>query len=81
MPSLSQLPSNLSRKEFLKALRKVGFIVNERGGDGSHCKATWPLTQKSITIPYHFRKDVLYYVLKEMRKMSGIEWKDIEKHL
>lgn len=81
MPSLSQLPSDLNRKKFVRALVKVGFEISERGGDGSHYKATWPSTQKSITIQYDFRKDVLYKTIKQIKTISGITWKEIEKKL
>ena len=81
MPSLSELPSDLKRKRFIRALRRLGFIVDESGGNGSHYKATWPKTQKSITIQYEFRKDVLYEILKDIEGYSGITWEDIKKHL
>ena len=62
MPSRSELPSNLNRRKFCKALTKVVFVISTRGGKGSHFKATWR-NQKSITIPGRFDKDVLYYVI------------------
>lgn len=81
MPSRNQLPGDIKRKRFIKALIRLGFEINERGGDGSHYKANWPPTQKSITIPSDLRKDVLYYILKEIEKYSGIKWEDIKKNL
>lgn len=81
MPSLSQLPSGLNRKKFIRALIRVGFDISKKGGDGSHYKATWPSTQKSITIQYDFRKDVLYKTIKQIKAISGIDWKEIEKNL
>ncbi len=81
MPSLSQLPSDLSRERFIRALSAVGFQINKKGGDGSHYKAIWPTTQKSITIQYDFRKDVLYETLKDIKVISGIEWEEIKKHV
>lgn len=81
MPSLSELPGEIKRKKFIGALKRLGFIVNESGGDGSHYKATWPKTQKAITIQSKLRKDVLYYLLKEIEKQSGITWNDIRKEL
>jgi len=80
MPSLSQLPDGIKRKKFLKALENVGFEIDEKGGDGSHCKVVWT-NQKSITIPNDFRKDVLYYILKEIKTISGVEWEEIKKYL
>jgi len=60
MPSLSELPGGIKRKKFTKALIRLGFIIDKKGGDGSHYKATWPATQKSFTIQADLRKDVLY---------------------
>jgi len=39
MPSLSELPGEIKRKKFIKALLRLGFIIDTRGGDGSHYKA------------------------------------------
>ena len=72
MPSLSELPSQIKRKRFTKALERLGFIINKSGGDGSHYKATWPKTQKSIAIQSDLRKDVLYYLLKEIELIEKI---------
>lgn len=51
------------------------------GGDGSHCKAIWPKNQKSVTIPSDLRKDVLYYLLKEIEKYSEVSWDEIKNKL
>lgn len=81
MPSLSELPGDIKRKKFIMALGRLGFVINESGGDGSHYKAMWPKTQKSITIQSKLRKDVLYYLLKEIEKYSGITWDEIKREL
>ncbi|MFA5188523.1 MAG: type II toxin-antitoxin system HicA family toxin [Patescibacteria group bacterium] len=81
MPSLSELPGEIKRKKFTKALIRLGFIINKKGGDGSHYKITWPTTQKSITIQSKLRKDVLYYLLKEIEEVSDITWDDIKREL
>ena len=81
MPSLSKLPSEINRNKFIRALRRLGFIINTKGGDGSHVKATWPNSQKSITIPSKIRKDVLYYLTKEIEKYSNVTWDDINNEL
>jgi predicted RNA binding protein YcfA (HicA-like mRNA interferase family) len=81
MPPLSELPGKIKRAKFTKALSHLGFIIDEKGGDGSHYKATWPKTQKSVTIPGDLRKDVLYYLLKEIENYSGITWEEIKKKL
>lgn len=81
MPSHSDLPGEISRKKFTRALVRLGFLINKKGGDGSHYKATWPLTQKSVTIQSDLRKDVLYYLLKDIEEYSDITWDDIRKEL
>ncbi len=81
MPSLSQLPGEIKRRKFIKSLARLGFIIDTKGGSGSHYKAIWPRTQKSIIIQSKLRKDVLYYLLKEIKEYSGITWDDIKKEL
>lgn len=81
MPPLSELPGEISRHKFLTALRRLGFEINEQGGDGSHIKVTWPRTQKSITIPTPLYKQRLKYILKEIENYSGVNWDQIKKEL
>ncbi len=81
MPSYSNLPGEIKRKKFIKALKRLGFYIDKSGGDGSHYKITWPRTQKSVTIPSKLPKQVLAYVLKEIEQYSGISWEDIAKEL
>lgn len=81
MPSLSELPGEIKRSKFIKALRRLGFLVDTTGGDGSHYKVTWPVTQKSITIPSKLPKQVLLYVLKEIESYSGVTWSQIKDEL
>ncbi len=81
MPSHSELPDGIRRGKFIKALQRLGWEISEVGGKGSHYKATWPLTQKSITIQYDFRKDVLSSVIKGINSISGHTWQDIKAKL
>lgn len=81
MPSRSQLPDSLKRKKLCRALERLGFEISTKGGNGSHIKITHIRSQKSTTIPDDLRKDVLYYVLKEIQKIGGVTWNDIKKHL
>jgi predicted RNA binding protein YcfA (HicA-like mRNA interferase family) len=78
MPSLSELPGEIKRNKFIRALQRLGFIIDKSGGEGSHYKVTWPKTQKSITIQSKLRKDVLYYLLKEIEQYSGVTWDNIK---
>ncbi len=83
MPSRSQLPGEIKRKKFTKALERLGFEISTKGGNGDYMKATWLPTQKVITIQRHVRKDVLYYLLKEIKGITDgqITWEDIKEKL
>lgn len=81
MPSRSELPGNIPRRKFLRALKRLGFEINTVGGKGSHVKIVWPITQKSITVTDDLRKDVLYYLLNEIENISGVTWEQIKKEL
>ncbi len=81
MPSRSELPGDLSRRKFLNALSRLGFEINTVGGKGDHVKVIWPATQKSVTVIGDLRKDVLYYLLKEIETISGVGWDQIKDNL
>jgi predicted RNA binding protein YcfA (HicA-like mRNA interferase family) len=81
MPSLSDLPDNITRAHFCRVLKKLGFAISTKGGKGSHIKATWSATGKFITLQDDFRRDVLYHVIKEIEKHAPITWEDIKKEL
>lgn len=81
MPTRSDLPGDLSRKKFLKALKRLGFTINRVGGKGPHVKIECPVSNKIITVPGDLRKDVLYYVLKEIERYSDITWENIKEEL
>lgn len=78
MPSLSELPDGANRSKFLRALRRLGFKIDTKGGKGSHCKAECP-NGKIVIIKASMRKDTLYYILKEIKEYSGITWDEIKK--
>ncbi len=83
MPSHSQLPGEIKRKKLIKALKRLGFEISTKGGSGDYIKITWPPTQKIVTIQRYVRKDVLYYLLKQIKEITNgqITWKDIKKEL
>ncbi len=81
MPSLSELPSKISRDKFTKALCDLGFEISKKGGKGNHYKATYIANQKCIIIPSDLHKQVLYYLLKEIEKQTNITWSDIQKYI
>ena len=84
MPPLSELPGDLPRKKFLKALQRLGFVVDPSGGDGSHVMINWPPTNKSVTIPHQMLpKQALKYLLKEIEVVTlhRVTWEEIKNAL
>jgi len=81
MPSRSELPGEIARWKFLNALRRLGFVESAVGGKGDHFKATWPPSQKSVSVIGDLRKDVLYYLLKEIEVISKVTWEQIKDQL
>jgi len=59
-----KLPSDIRQRRLLKALQKVGFIINTSSGKGSHAQAIDPKSGKYITIPNHLYKIALREILK-----------------
>ena len=83
MPSFSELPGEIKRSQFLRALIRLGFEISEAGGNGSHYKATWPRTQKAVTIEYKLPKQTLKYLIKEIEEITGgiVTWQKIKEKL
>ena len=81
MPSLSELPGEVKRRKFIRALARLGFVIDKSGGDGSHYKITWPSTQKSVTLPSKLNKQRLKYILVEIEEYSGVTWEEIKERL
>jgi predicted RNA binding protein YcfA (HicA-like mRNA interferase family) len=81
MSSPNDLPGEIKRKKFIKALERCGFVIDKVGGNGSHYKAIWPRNNKSITIQQDLPKPVLRYILKEIDACTGITWNEIKAHL
>jgi len=81
MPSLKELPGGINRSKFLKALKRLGFKIDMKGGKGSHCKAEWPKNGKVVVIKAGVRKDTLYYLLKDIEKYSGVTWEQIKEKM
>ncbi len=59
-----KLPSDIRQSRLLKALRKVGFVINLSHGKGSHAQAVDLKTGRYITVPNHLYKIALYEILK-----------------
>lgn len=78
MSSHNSLPSDIKRKRLTKALERLGFSIDQTGGDGSHYKAIWK-NEKFVVIPYNIHKQTLWYLLKEIQMISGLTCDDISK--
>lgn len=81
MPSHSSLPGEIKRHKFLKACCRLGFVIDRKGGDGSHFKIVWPKNNKMVTIPEDLPKQTLRYIIEEITQISGITWKEIKREL
>lgn len=84
MPPLSELPGTVPRNKLLRALRRVGFLIDVGGGDGSHVIVNWPPTNKSVTIPHQMiPKQALKYLLKEIETVTlgRVTWKRIKEEM
>ncbi|MFC1678249.1 hypothetical protein ACFLZ9_00755 [Patescibacteria group bacterium] len=83
MPPRSELPDRIKQNKFTHVLNSLGFEISKKGGKGSHYKATWPKTQKSITIQKDLRRDVIYYLVGQIEEITNkeITWESIEKNL
>ncbi|MCX6809201.1 MAG: type II toxin-antitoxin system HicA family toxin [Candidatus Berkelbacteria bacterium] len=81
MPSHSELPGEIKRPKFLRTCKRLGFVVDRRGGDGSHFKLVWPKNNKMVTIPEDLPKQTLKYIIKEIMEISNLDWDDIKKEL
>lgn len=78
MSSPNDLPGEIKRTKFLNALKRLGFEINQVGGDGSHYKVIWPRNNKSVTVPQDLPKQTIRYVVKQIEQCSGITWQDIK---
>lgn len=81
MPLPKNIPGEMNRDQLVRALRRLGFLIDTEGGKGSHIKAAWQENQKSVTIPGKLHKNALRYTLKAIEEYSGITWEDIREEL
>lgn len=70
MPSRSELPSDLKRKKFIRALQRLGFIIDKSGGNGSHYKVMWPTTQKVSQSSMNLEKTYFMRYLKKLKSVA-----------
>lgn len=75
------LPGEIKRNKLIRALQRLGFVIDTKGGKGSHIKIIWPRTEKCLTIPQSLPKQTLHYIFKEIEEMSGVTWNEIKNEL
>ena len=63
MPSHSELPGEIKRSKFLKICKRLGFVIDKKGGDGSHFEVVWPKNNKMVTVPENLPKQTLKYII------------------
>lgn len=73
------LPSDVRQSRLLKALGKVGFIIDTASGKGSHAQAIDEKTGRYITVPNHLYKIALKQILKLAEEL-GYDATEIMNH-
>ena len=61
--------SDLKQRDWLRACRKLGLLVDCRRGDGSHCLVKHPKTDAKYTIQHKLHKFLNMKIFKKM-----MEW-------
>lgn len=74
------LPGDLDVKKLVRALVRLGFIINEKGGKGSHVKAIWR-NEKMVIVQRNLYKQALRHLIREIEEVSGVTWEEIKKQL
>lgn len=64
------LPSDIKQSRLIRALEKSGFVIDFRGGKGSHVKAVDQKSGKFITVQNRLYKIALVEILKEAEKLG-----------
>ncbi len=77
---MNRIPSDIHPKKLLRALTWLGFVLNTKGGRGSHVKVIWR-NEKSITVQYNLHRHAFLGLLKEIEEISGLTWEEIEREL
>lgn len=65
-----KLPSDVKQSRLLKALRKVGFMIDAKSGKGSHAQAKDPKSDSYITVGNHLYKTALREILKTAEELG-----------
>lgn len=72
--------TDLTQKQWLKAIKKLGLTIEKNKGKGSHARVLNPKNSKFTTIPYKTHKFIslgLYKILLEW----GFDENEIDKAL
>ena len=73
--------TDLTQKQWIKAFKKLGFVVDIKKGKGSHARATNPTGGfPPQTIPHRSNKFISLSLYKTLLEW-GCEEKDIDKAL
>lgn len=75
-----KIPSDLGAERIIRALVRLGFVLDRKGGKGSHVKLTWR-NEKFVTVQYHLHKTALKELLKEVENISGLTWAEIKEEI
>ena len=65
-----KLLSDAKQIRLLRALRRVGFIIDIQSGKGSHAQAVDPKSGKYITVVNHVHKAALREILKSAEELG-----------
>ena len=74
---MPKLPASIKRKKLIKALGRLGFLVDKSKGDGSHYKLYSLDKSRSITIPkslegIHTRKTLETFIEKDISDIQKL---------
>lgn len=72
--------TNLKQKDWVKACKKLGLVIDKKKGKGSHYRIVNPDTNQTTTLPYKCHKYIslnIYGTLLEW----GISEEDLDKAL
>ena len=73
--------TDLTQKQWLKACRKLGLIVDVKSGKGSHARIKHPSGNlRPLTIPYKTNKMISLAIYRTLLEW-GFDEKDIDKAL
>lgn len=70
MPPPFNFPSDSNQRRIIKAFQKIGFVINSKGGKGSHVKVIDPKTGRWTIIQSNIHKAVIRDYVKFVEKLG-----------